>query len=236
MTFPHSCPECGGSSRDWLAFCSGCKASYHVSKQFRHGMTGTPTYVSWYSMKTRVSNPRANSNARYIGRGIDMDPRWRDFPVFFADMGHRPNGTSLERRDNDRGYWPDNCVWATRREQATNQSRNVIVSFGGIEGPVSIALDYLGKTWVDYRGARWGKKRRTAQQAIDFMAQPRLLSTETHCRHGHPYGEFGKYKSGACRECHRLCVARKKFTPGLSQSTQAMPTGSETSPLGNGDL
>jgi hypothetical protein len=53
-----------------------------------------------------------------------MDPRWESFAAFYADMGERPEGRSLDRRDGSRGYWPDNCRWATASEQRLNQKRN----------------------------------------------------------------------------------------------------------------
>jgi hypothetical protein len=70
-------------------------------------------------MLTRIRNRRSHKN--YSGRGIDIDPRWHKFEAFLADMGERPAGLTLERVDNDRGYWPDNCVWATSTVQGRNR-------------------------------------------------------------------------------------------------------------------
>jgi len=55
-----------------------------------------------------------------------MDPRWYKFELFLADMGEKPDGLTLERVDNNKGYWPNNCVWATRRAQARNRRNNKI--------------------------------------------------------------------------------------------------------------
>jgi hypothetical protein len=96
-----------------------------------HGMYGTPTYRSWAEMKTRVKNSRRARFHDYGGRGIDMDPRWENFEIFLSDMGIKPNGESLERRDNSRGYWPDNCCWANRVDQANNKRNNRLISIGG---------------------------------------------------------------------------------------------------------
>lgn len=84
-----------------------------------HGMTGTPTYSSWRAMKFRCLNPNSPDFARYGGRGITVDPRWRDsFEAFLADLGPRPEGTTLHRIDGDGDYEPGNVVWADASEQA----------------------------------------------------------------------------------------------------------------------
>lgn len=87
----------------------------------RHGMTGTPEYRSWSMMLDRCTNPRSRNYADYGGRGISVCARWRDFATFYADMGTRPGGTSLDRIDVNDGYYPDNCRWASAVEQRANR-------------------------------------------------------------------------------------------------------------------
>lgn len=90
-----------------------------------HGMSGTPTYRSWCDMLTRCRNPRRAKYARYGARGIKVCDRWLTFENFFADMGEKPTGKTLDRRNNNRGYSPSNCRWATKREQRLNSSQSV---------------------------------------------------------------------------------------------------------------
>ena len=204
---------------------------YYTKRMGRHGRVGSPTYISWSSMKTRVTNPRTRTADRYIHRGIDMDPRWSDFSEFLADMGERPAGTSLDRIDNNNGYWPDNCRWATRVDQTRNQARNVFVELNGERIVLAEALDRLGRTFTHYRAARWGRIRRTAQEAIDYFSQwrPRVLSTDTHCKNGHPWEEGSYYRTlgptgrRTCIACTKAAQAkyrakRKKCAPDYADN------------------
>lgn len=90
--------------------------------QVKHGMSQTSTYRIWLSMKQRCLNPKSGAYAWYGGRGITVCDRWREsFENFLADMGERPEGLWLERKDNSKGYCADNCEWATPKTQAANR-------------------------------------------------------------------------------------------------------------------
>lgn len=75
---------------------------------------------AWAMTKQRCLNPRQRDYGRYGGRGVTICARWLEFSNFLEDMGLRPEGMTLEREDNNRGYEPGNCVWAPRKKQARN--------------------------------------------------------------------------------------------------------------------
>lgn len=112
----------------------------------QHGLHGTPAYASWRAMRSRCNNPNFHAYARYGGRGIKICKRWSRFSLFFADMGPRPDGMSLDRIDPDGHYEPSNCRWATAKEQARNMRCNRLVMLRGVTMCLSEAAERLHTT------------------------------------------------------------------------------------------
>ena len=98
---------------------------------YKHGMYSTTTYKSWQSMKSRCVLESDPSYNRYGGRGITYDPSWESFENFLEDMGKRPDGTTLDRKDNNGPYCKDNCRWATIKDQTRNRRDNHNLEFNG---------------------------------------------------------------------------------------------------------
>lgn len=122
----------------------------HFVKYKRHGKDRA-TYNGWLSMIQRCTDPSDLHYKNYGGRGITVCERWKDFENFYADMGKKPDGLTLDRIDNDAGYSPDNCRWATRAQQQRNRrcnrltiedARSIRARWGAGEMQKDIAADY----------------------------------------------------------------------------------------------
>ena len=121
----------GDSLRQGKVRSCGCFQQESRTKARTHGMSRSPTYRSWQEMRVRCNDKFAISYANYGGRGVRVCKRWDRFENFLADMGVRPKGAFLERKNNNRNYTPKNCVWATRLQQNRNKRSNVTVEYKG---------------------------------------------------------------------------------------------------------
>jgi hypothetical protein len=123
---------------------------------YRHGMYGTRTYRSWCAMIQRCENPTSKDYHKYGAVGIRVCDRWKDFVNFYADMGERPLGTSIDRINGTRGYCLDNCRWANPEVQARNNRKFVVVNT-----PIGIMplIDYSAKIGISNGAAHLRLKR-----------------------------------------------------------------------------
>jgi hypothetical protein len=125
--------------------CGCFKRDKAPSIRRTHGQKHTQIYNIWVMMRQRCYNPKNAMYKWYGARGIYVCDRWlNSFENFLKDMGHKPPGLSLERRDNDGPYSPDNCRWATTYEQAANRRKNVWVEFQGEQMIMSEAIRRSG--------------------------------------------------------------------------------------------
>ncbi len=118
----------------------GCLISETTRKRLtKHGFAPLSgkrksVYHIWKGIHQRCSNPNSEFFSYYGGRGIKVCDRWsgeNGFLNFLADMGEPGRGMSIERKDNNKGYEPDNCKWIPRAKQASNQRSNWKVELGG---------------------------------------------------------------------------------------------------------
>ena len=99
----------------------------------KHPEAGGREYKVWSNMKQRCLNENNAYYPMYGGRGITVCDRWKKFENFYSDMGECPEGLTLERKENDEGYGPENCIWADRKTQAGNR-RSSLVNRNKIDG------------------------------------------------------------------------------------------------------
>lgn len=158
-------PERQGGSLVWLCRCDcgnttklrGNTLSAGAVKscgclRAPHGKSRTAESYILKSAVQRCHNKNAQAYANYGARGIRVCKRWRESDGrglinFLADMGPRPRGATLERKNNSKGYSPTNCVWATRRVQTRNMRTNVWITY---KGRRMILADWAAQVGLPY--------------------------------------------------------------------------------------
>lgn len=138
--------------------CRDCTKLAKPSWRTKHGMSDTDEFKIWTGILTRCLNKNSQAYSSYGAKGIDICDRWKEsFESFFNDMGHRPSKNhSIDRIDNEKGYSPSNCRWATKLEQARNKRRTLKAELNGELKPITQIAEEHGVTAssVRYRFSR----------------------------------------------------------------------------------
>lgn len=190
--------------------------------------TPHPLYSVWQGMLRRCYTPTTRGYSCYGGRGITVCDRWRGpdgFKHFVADMGERPDGHSIDRVDNNKNYSPDNCRWATRKQQQYNLRTTRKVLIEGREYVVAELANLHGlKSDTVARRVSHGltfdevtspvPRRSKVGLALGGKANGRKQQAKTHCPGGHLYDEKNTLLTPEgyrqCRACHAERERRKR--------------------------
>lgn len=117
------------------------------------------TYNIWYMMLRRCNAGKGYFHKYYNLRGITVCDEWQSFDGFVADMGYQPEGMTLDRIDNNKGYRPDNCRWVTMAVQNNNKSNNRFITIDGQRKTVTQWADLVGTTTVKWYLWKYGEQR-----------------------------------------------------------------------------
>jgi len=175
-------------------FSCGCLAKETAADLLRkarysrsHGMSKSAEHRIWNGIQQRCHNPNAPKYFRYGARGIKVCKRWRDsFENFYADMGPRPSSCrSIERKDNNGNYEPNNCVWATIAEQSRNTRTNHFITIDGVSLCV---VDWCKALNIP----KWKPYEMTRGRGRDRSAPPAFLTVDDAIRFLHKAGRRSK--------------------------------------------
>lgn len=178
-----------GKHRKWLCLCDcwneremfqdrlvkattvscGCWQKEVTSKRLtRHGLSKSKVHAVWSAMLARCNNENNPAFNNYGGRGIKVCDRWMTFENFYADMGNPPfDGAELDRVNNNGWYSPENCRWASRKEQCSNTRQNVLVD---IDGVIKTVAGWAEESGIAYKTI--SNRVKAGVTGKDLLARP----------------------------------------------------------------
>lgn len=164
--------ECGEAAilmkSNLLSSTSTSCGCYKRVCRVTHGKSGSLTYDIWSAMKARCLSPKNRSYQYYGARGISVCERWLVFENFIDDMGEAGFGMSIERRDNDKGYSPDNCYWLPKAKQVRNRNVSKWITY---EGETLLQSEWARRIGIDVNAL----KRRLRKWPLELaMTTPAL--------------------------------------------------------------
>lgn len=183
-----------------------------------------PEYSVWQGMKRRCDNPNFKQFHQYGGRGIKVCDRWKhDFAAFLHDMGDRPSDLhTLDRIDPDGNYTPENCRWATRKEQARNIRKNRYIEHNGkrilaieVAEQTGLKADTIVNRFLAGHDI-FAKERIVFKPglALGGLANGARQRARTHCKWGHAFDEqntsWTPQGTRRCKMCHKFKMRRLK--------------------------
>lgn len=181
-----------------------------------HGMRGTPEYRAWVNMRSRCHNPKSHIWHLYGARGITICEQWDKFSRFYADMGPRPSAAySLDRKNNNGNYEPDNCKWSTQKEQQNNRRSNRIVTVDGTTMNI--------QAWAESKGLKPGTihgrivRGMSAEEAVRMPLQKLTDKEKMQIRLMYEYGyvptRIALFFPIAWRAIYAMCADIKRKRP-----------------------
>jgi len=116
----------------------------YKKRRILHGMTNTKEFFAWRGILSRCRTVTDEAYSNYGARGITVCDRWLEFKNFFEDMGFAPTKKhSIDRIDNNKGYYKENCRWATQKVQANNTRKTIFIEHNGVKKSLSEWCDEL---------------------------------------------------------------------------------------------
>nr|DAI89519.1 MAG TPA: hypothetical protein [Caudoviricetes sp.] len=150
----------------------GCRPKTHKMKIYRQAHYHE--YRTWQGIKERCNNPNCKAYHNYGGRGISICDRWlNSFMNFYEDMGDRPENTTLDRKNNELGYYKENCRWATISEQSKNKRTNKHITYNDSVMTISEFRELIG---VPGSLVYHHLKTKTPEEVINFFKNKGKIS------------------------------------------------------------